>query len=120
MADNNQIVEGDILFEDVSSSFSGATVYIRIEDVSIADAASKVVVEKSIHNVACAVGGQCSIPFSIRYSDLDERAMYTLSVHVDVDGSGVITPGDYITMESYPLSSSQAHVKINIKVRQVG
>ena len=113
------VIEGEIHFVDVTSSVPHATVYVRLEDVSLADAPSKVIAEELIPNISIEAEGQPSVPFSIRTPGLDERAVYTLTVHVDVGGSGEITLGDYITMESYPVSPTVSPTYINVRVRPV-
>ena len=115
-----QVVEGEIFFEDVFSSFSGATVYIRLEDVSIADAPAQIVAEKVVRNVSVNVDNLRPLPFSLNSPVLDERAMYSLSAHVDVGNNGIITQGDYITTESYPVKAFQSSVRMTVHVRPVG
>ncbi len=113
------MIEGRVHFVDVSSSIPHATVYVRLEDVSLADAPSKVIAEELIPNISIEAEGQPSVPFSIRTPGLDERTVYTLTVHVDVGGSGEITLGDYITMESYPVSPTESFSHMQVQVRQV-
>ena len=120
MAPNESIViEGEVHFVDVSSSTPHATVYVQLVDVTLADAPSEVITEEVIYDVSIDVGNPLDVPFSIRAPSLDERATYTLMVHVDVSGSGDITLGDYITMESYPVSPSESLGHMQVQVRQV-
>ena len=113
------VLEGEIHFVDVTSSIPLATVYVRLVDVSLADAPSKVIAEEVIHNVSIEVGSPRSVSFSIRTSELDDRAVYALTVHVDASGKGAITPGDYITMESFPVSPINSPTHMNVRVRPV-
>jgi len=113
------VVEGKIYFSEVVSSFSSATVYVRLEDVSLADAPSRVVAQEVLRNVSLDEENPLPVSFSLRCPALDERAMYTLAVHTDVNGEGRVTPGDYITMESYPVSASRSCVQVTVHVRPV-
>lgn len=113
-----RVIEGDILFEDLQSPFSGATVHVRLEDVSLADAPSKVLSEVVLHDVSVNVKS-FSVPFSIRIPALDERSMYSLMVHVDVSGSGTVTKGDYLTMENYPVPLPPGRGRVRIRIRPV-
>lgn len=114
------VVEGEIHLVDVSSTIVNATVYVQLLDVSLADAPSKVVAEEVIHDVSFDLDSPSAIPFSVRAPGLDRRGMYTVMVHVDVSGSGDITRGDYITMESFPVSPAVSPVYIpDVKVRLV-
>jgi len=110
------IVEGQVQFVGMSSSIPHATMYVQLVDVTLADAPSTVIAEEVIHNVSIDVESPHAVPFSIRAPSLNERAMYTLMVHVDVSRSGRITLGDYLTMESFPVSLIDSPVFINVQV----
>ena len=110
------LVEGEIHFVDVTSSIPDAPVYVRLLDVSLADAPSKVIAEEVIHNITIEVKSPRSVAFSIPTPGLDENAMYVLTVHVDVGRSGAISSGDYITMESFPVSPNDAPAYMNVRV----
>jgi hypothetical protein len=45
---NQLLVEGEVVFDEMGSSFTNATAYIRLEDTSRADAASRIVAEQVI------------------------------------------------------------------------
>lgn len=110
------LVSGDIVFEEGGPPYDGATVYVRLEDVSRADAASTVVAEQTIRDIASS---DRPIPFRLTGEPLDERASYIVSAHVDVDGDGTLSPGDYLTMESYPVTAQGDRQHITIRVRRL-
>ncbi len=112
------IVWGDIVF-DKPTFFSGATAYIRILDVSLADAPSGVVVESILPDLTQSEESAHPIAFSIACPQLDYRRSYALEVHIDVDGDGDVTIGDFISMESYPVMPSIPDVHIDVKVRRI-
>ena len=113
------VIEGEIHFVDVTSPVYEATAYLRVLGVSLADAPSEVIAEEVIPDVSIDVVDRRSVPFSIRASGLDERATYTLAVHVDVGGSGSIETGDYITMESFPVSPIGSIAGLEVRVHPV-
>ena len=48
-----QLVKGEISFDKKNAkSFSGATIYVRLEDVTMQDAASKLISQQVIKNVS--------------------------------------------------------------------
>jgi len=98
------VVEGIIHLAGVSSSTPNATVYVQIVEVSLADAPSNVVAEEVIPDFQIDMDNLAEIRFSILTSNLNRRANYDLIAHVDINGSGEITKGDYLTMESFPVS----------------
>jgi hypothetical protein len=49
-----------------------------------------------------------NIPFEIIVDIIPVRAYYTIWVHVDVDADGQVSIGDYITMESFPVTATSS------------
>jgi uncharacterized lipoprotein YbaY len=76
-----------------------ATAYVRVDDVGRADAPSVALAEERVRVPAGASG----FSFALRVKEHDPRGMYALSVHVDVDGDGEMSVGDYVTMQRYPV-----------------
>lgn len=113
------LLKGEITFAKTGTSFSGATAYIRLEDVSQADAASKTVAEQIVENISHQQGGEEKVQVSLQSQTLDERASYIVSVHIDVDGDGEISKGDYINMESYPVLTFGYSNQVSVCVQQV-
>jgi uncharacterized lipoprotein YbaY len=117
---SERILEGEVHFDDLLIPIDYAIVRIRLEDVSRADAASEVVSEIVLNNVDLVPGERVYIPFSLRHPALAEKGRYSISVHADVDGDGDITSGDYITMESFPVTPPESREKVSVHVRKVG
>lgn len=114
MPGNDLLVSGQVLFDADSQPLSNATLYVRLEDVSRADAQSRIVAERVIRGVS----SQTSSPllFEIRGNLGSEGRQVNVRVHIDVDGDGQISPGDYISMQSYPvsLSANAPHVQVHV------
>jgi uncharacterized lipoprotein YbaY len=108
------IINGEILFPEIIFSFSDASIFIRLDDVSRADASSHALSEKVLRGISINAEHPQTIAFQISVPALDERSRYSLTVLVDVDNDGAISPGDYITMESFPVTAST--VRINVRV----
>jgi uncharacterized lipoprotein YbaY len=113
------LVSGEIIVGAEAQSFSGATVYVRLEDVSRADAASQTAVEQVLHNVSHQAGRQSRLVIDLRGATPDKRASYAVRVHVDVDGDGQVSRGDYINMESYPVLTFGHPNQVTVHVREV-
>ena len=113
------LLKGEITFAKTGTSFSGATAYIRLEDVSQADAASKIIAEQIVENISHQQGGDEKVQVSLQSQTLDERASYIVSVHIDVDGDRQVSTGDYINMESYPILTVEHSSQISVCVQQV-
>jgi hypothetical protein len=98
-------VRGNILFPTGFTSTSGAPATIEVLDTSYADAPSV-----AIGRVATTVTGSVT-PFAVPITGVRSNRSYTVHVHVDVDGNGAISNGDYITMESFPVLT-QGHPSV--------
>lgn len=119
MPNEIQRVSGEIAFGEGSEAFSGATAYVRLEEVSRADAPSHIVAEQVIRPVSYQAGLAGRLTFELRVKNLDERARYIVSVHLDVDGDGQVSRGDYITMESYPVLTQGYPHLVSVRLRKI-
>jgi len=112
------LIEGNILFEDLKEPIEDFTVYIRLDDVSLADAPSTVISETTLGKVS--VGPEDNIvPYSLGYPELEARRMYSLYVHADVDGDGKVSKGDYVTTMYNGVPTDQETVSMDVTVELV-
>lgn len=96
-----------------------AELLVQIEDVSRADAPSKVVAEKRIPNPKLEPGE--AVPFELEVPEeaIDEKAIYSVRAHVDVSGSGEVEEGDLLSTRSYPVITRGYSEEARIEVRQI-
>jgi uncharacterized lipoprotein YbaY len=116
--DRERVVRGAIAFEAGAPALRGATVYIRLEDVTEADAPSRLVAQEVLRGISKpSRGGQ--IPFEMRTGGIDERASYNVSVLVDLDGDGRPSRGDFSSVQSYPVLTHSHPSEVSVVVRRV-
>lgn len=85
---------------------------VEAHDTSLADAPSRVVARgRGVVRATKDVLASVSLALDALPSDC------TIWAHIDVDGDGRISVGDFITMESFPLRA--AVDEITIRVRRV-
>ena len=119
------LIKGNIIFDkNNAKSFSGATIYVRLEDVTMQDAPSKLILQQVIKDVSydgLAEHNQKKFDFElIGDTAIDFQSMYAISVHIDVDNNGKVSLGDFINMESYPvITHGYPQDNISVHVRQV-
>ena len=127
-ATTTALVKGEISFDQNNvKSFSGATIYVRLKDVTMQDAPSKLISQQVIKNVSYDGGSvagrhhpQKKIEFAIFGDRIDFRRSYAVSVHIDVDNNGELNAGDFINMESYPvITRGYPKDNVSVHVRQV-
>jgi uncharacterized lipoprotein YbaY len=118
MAQETPLLCGEVIFEG-TRPFTDATVYVRLEDVSRLDAPSTVIAEQMIRHVSHPAGSQQRLAFSLYGQLPDDQASYIVQVHVDVDGDGRVSSGDYRSMESYPVLTHGYPNQVTVRVREV-
>jgi uncharacterized lipoprotein YbaY len=113
-------VRGEIVLGEETRSFSGATVYVRLEDVTRADAAARIVAEQVIHDLSFRGRSTATVPFALAANDaVDERATYAVRVHIDLDRDRRVGRGDYVSTESYPVLTFGRPAWVSVRVREV-
>lgn len=114
-----QLVKGKITFEEEAPSFTGATMYVRLENITVADIASEVVADYVERDVAFDPKTAKDLLFTIAGKAPDPRASYAVRVHIDVDGDGEVSQGDFVSTQSYPVITFGHPREVSILVRQV-
>lgn len=106
-----------VVFVDLVSSEperppAGAPVRVQLRDTSLQDAPAPVLAE--VHGVV-----EEGLPFASLRAALDQTcARCTVWVHVDVDRDGRVSPGDYVTVQSYPVTAT-AERRVRVAVKRV-
>ena len=113
------LVKGEITFEAEAPAFTGATMYVRLENVTVADTAAEVIAEYVERNVAFDPKTKNVLSFAITADSPDSRTAYAVRVHIDIDGDGEVSQGDFISTQSYPVITFGHPREVSILVRQV-
>ena len=113
------LVKGEILLGEAERSFTGATVHVHLEDVSYADAPSRVVAEQVIPDVSHEPGTEHTLRFALYGDAPDEKGRYIVTVHVDLQGQGRVTRGNYLSVESYPVLTHGNPNQLSVRLREV-
>lgn len=111
------MITGTILFSDDVVPFSGATAHVHLLDVSRMDAPHETIAEQQIKDIKYPSDER--IGFSLKGRIKDERGMYIVSAHIDIDGDGQISIGDYITTSYYEVATVGNTTDLNVKVYRV-
>ena len=93
---------------------AGSPVNIEVRDTSLADAPAISLLYKRAR--VPKAGGAGAIPVQLEIAAVPDGT--TVWVHIDVDRDGRVSPGDYVSAESYPVSAQPAQ-SLAIKVRKV-
>jgi uncharacterized lipoprotein YbaY len=113
------LVTGEVVFDENTNPFSGATITVRLEDVGMMDGPATVVAEQVIRNVSYDGNGKKSVSFTLQGSLPNDNSSYSVSSHVSMDGSDDIQKGDYITKQSYPVLTHGNPNRVSVHVKKV-
>jgi len=114
----NASVSGKIEFGDVREHAHNVTVYVRVQDTGRADASAQTVAEQVLRGVNIVPGAQPT-PFTVEGIPQNPNARYVVRVHADVDGNGIVSRGDYISTQSYPVRTSGQREVLTILAKPV-
>jgi len=112
-------VRGEIVLPREDVPTQTGDVVVQVEDVSRADAPSVVIGEQRIREVALRGGER--IPFAVQVPSelVDDRASYSVRVHIDVSRSGQVDSGDLISTQSYPVLTRGHAEEARVEVRLI-
>jgi len=113
------LVKGEILFSKELGSFSGATVNVYLEDVSLLDAPAKIVAKQVMADLHHSMGTENRGTFALQGEIADIRARYAIRVHVSLHGGEQIHRGDSISTESYPVLTFGYPNQVSVRVAEV-
>ena len=116
----NPLVNGEIQFAWLPHLPDQAKIFVRLLDVSLLDAPAHTVAEQVLTGISHQANAGQAIPFALTGKPPDQRASYTVSVVVDLDGDGnILSPGDFISMQSYPVLTYGHPSQVSIEVKEI-
>ena len=117
MPGDDRLARVSVLFSPDVQDVRHATVYLRLEEVGRSDAPSRIVAEQVLRDIAYQRG--VPLQLELRGAAPPGGGRYQVRVHVDVDGDGQVSPGDYVSTEHYPVIPSGAATQLQVRVHRV-
>jgi len=90
---------------------------LRVRDITLADL--PVLVHETLL-LGLPVTPSGIVPFSFQIDDVAPKRLLNLEVHVDMDGSDNLTPGDLITTERVPVLVDGAEQDVSVPLTRIG
>jgi uncharacterized lipoprotein YbaY len=97
-------VEGELRLIPAAQFGGEAKGVVRVRDVSYADAPARIVAETALELQPAEGHLTRAVPFRVTFK-AEAGASYGLEGHLSHAGSAQIAPGDYLTVESYPVTA---------------
>ena len=117
MTSHPTTINGTIRFQDLSRPIRQATVYVRVEETGRADAPASRIAEVVLRGVDISAEAS-PLRFTIPDVAAVPSGRHVVRVHVDVDGDGRVSRGDYVSTQSYPVLADTSG-PVDIIVREV-
>jgi heat shock protein HslJ len=112
-------VTGTIVFPEHVPEGPPATIHVRVEDVSLADASATVIAGTTLANVTVPPPAGEAVTFAIPVETYDPRKTYGVRVHVDRDGDGQVSVGDLVSTTHHPVLTRGGGTDVSIPVSEV-
>jgi putative lipoprotein len=96
-----------------------AQMFVRVEDVSRADAPARRLGEQVLPHLVREDFARGSVAFTVAVPDPPPNTTATVRVHLDMDGDGVISRGDYVSTEHIPVLATGAASDLRVRLRRV-
>lgn len=123
MSDRGFKVTGTVRLPSISKPFQNAAAHVSVQDVSRMDVSATIVASEitrlSVSEDDIKSGREISFEFTIQGEISDERNIYVVNVHIDVDGNGKISKGDYITTGLYSVLTRGYPDRVVVNVDEV-
>lgn len=113
------LVKSNLILPQRTRIFSEAVGYIRLEEVSRADAPSNIITEQVIRNIPNKLATQNRLEVNLYGPNVNRRLNYIVNVHIDSDRNGKINRGDYINTESYPVLTFGRSNQVTVKLKLI-
>jgi uncharacterized lipoprotein YbaY len=86
-------------------------------DVSLQDMEARIVAEQVIHDAR--PDRSQGVPFMLDATSIDPAATYAVQAHVETRGNAQVRPGDWVSMQSYPVLTHGAPDHVVVQVERV-
>lgn len=105
---------GNILFDGDVKVSDKTTVTLRIEDITDPD--KKItLLEKQLTFDPKTLPVFRYLPFELKEFEVEPENNYRLSAHVDVNSTGSVDPGDYLTKKNYPVVTGFEEIDLQME-----
>jgi uncharacterized lipoprotein YbaY len=119
MAISSPLVRCVVVLDEAAGSFGAATLFVRLDDVTLADRPSTPLAQAQIDQVAHRQGSQSRWVVQLGGAAAQPQHRYSIWAHLDIDGDGQVSRGDYITMQSYPVLTFGCPAEATVHLRLV-
>jgi len=110
----------EVVVEGSGRPPAGSRARIEVRDTSLADTEAPLVAETTADVLGELSTWLLTVELEIPAASIEPSARLTVFSHVDVDGDGTISSGDFITTQSYPVDRTAAdEVRLSVTVVRI-
>lgn len=104
-------VEGKIMTEDGSQPFDNADIYIELMDMT--DPENLIILKRMTLENGSSTNYTYNLTHDIR---LEPKGIYTITAHIDMDGDGKVSDGDYVSKALFRLEPNMIEQPFDVYV----
>ena len=119
MPDRDFRIKVQVTLPPEARSFSEASLWIQIEKIGEIDAPAEIVARTPLPGISHVQGEAFLSRGEIVLQEVDPAATYEVSAHLDLDHDETVSRGDWITMQSYPLSLAEPEEELTLTLKQI-
>jgi Type III secretion system lipoprotein chaperone (YscW) len=112
-APETRVIVVEVVAEGAERPPPGSILTVRVLDTTYADAPAAVVAEATAHVSAAGTSLLQTVELDPPPAGAGD---YRVRAHVDVDGDGTVSPGDFVSTASYPVPKGEP---LQVVVRKV-
>ena len=113
------IVEVEVVCRQPERPREGSPVRVEVRDTARADALAPLLAEARSEVGPGASPELATVAVDVPAASLARTSRPTVFVHVDVNGDGAISAGDYITTGSHPVAPADGEARVQATVERI-
>lgn len=98
-----QTIDIALKLPESGDEVSDATLYLRLEDITYADAPAEVIAEKVLRGVTLHSDAPLRATLRVQEDRVEQRALYSIRAHLDADLDNKVSVGDWISAQVHPV-----------------
>lgn len=109
-----------VKFPESAAKASGATLYLRLEDITYADAPAHLVAEVIVQDISVPPSAPLQATLRVGQERVQQECLYSVRAHLDVDGDGRVSIGDWVSTQIHPVLTRGNPTRVAIALKMVG
>lgn len=107
------VIRGKIMQENSSQPFENSKIYIELVDITDSDK------PQTVQSLILENGVKNNYTYVLKHEKLNQKGIYIVTAHVDIDNDKTVSSGDYVSKPVYHLEPNMKEQPFDVYVYQV-